>query len=88
MKKIATLKKTAFRAVAVSALSFFLLSSPVYAAEVNALETPGTEALSIGVQPFSDIIDWRYKTVGGRLYRRLYNYTRGEWASEYWIECV
>lgn len=88
MKKMLSLKKAAFRAAAVSALSFFLLSSPVYAAEVDAPKIPGTEALSIGVQPFSDILGWRYKTVGGRLYRRLYNYTRDRWESEYWIECV
>lgn len=34
----------------------------------------------------ADIIDWRYKTVDGWIYRRLYNYSRGVWIGE-WEAC-
>lgn len=88
MKKMLLLKKAVFRAAVVSALSFFLLSTPVYAAEVEAPETPQAEDSNEGISLLSDIIDWRYKTVGGRLYRRRFNYTKGEWEDEYWTECV
>ncbi len=88
MKKMLLLKKAVFRAAVVSALSFFLLSTPVYGAEVEAPETPQTEDSNEGISLLSDIIDWRYKTVGGRLYRRLYNYTKDRWEDEYWTECV
>lgn len=31
-------------------------------------------------------IDWKYKSVSGKYYKRLYNYTRQEWIGE-WIPC-
>ncbi|MBD5499853.1 MAG: hypothetical protein HDR10_01425 [Lachnospiraceae bacterium] len=88
MKKMLLLKKAVFRTAVVSALSFFLLATPVYASEPEAPETPQSEDSNEGISLHSDIIDWRYKTVGGRLYRRRYNYTRDRWEDEYWIECV
>lgn len=87
MKKFLALKKAVVRFAAVFAVSFFLFSTPVYAAEIEFPAIPPVSSW-FGVQPYSDILGWRYKTVGGRLYRRLYNYTRGCWESEYWIECV
>jgi len=36
------------------------------------------------VSPRSDIIDWRYKTENGKMYKRLYNFTTYEWIGE-WI---
>ena len=33
-----------------------------------------------------DTIDWKYKSVNGKCYKRLYNYTRQEWIGE-WIPC-
>lgn len=91
MKKMLLLKKAVFRAAVISALSFFLLSTPVYGAEPEAPEapeTPQTEDPNEGISLHSDIIGWRYKTVGGRLYRRRFNYTWDRWEDEYWIECV
>lgn len=29
--------------------------------------------------PQSDIIEWRYKTENGKLYKRQYNYTKVKW---------
>lgn len=34
----------------------------------------------------SDIIDWRYKAENGKLYRRLYNYSKDQWIGE-WELC-
>lgn len=31
----------------------------------------------------SDIIEWRYKTENGKLYKRLYNYSKQEWIGEW-----
>ena len=36
------------------------------------------------VAPCSDIIEWRYKIVDNKLYRRLFNYTTSNWVGE-WI---
>lgn len=34
----------------------------------------------------ADTIGWKYKSVNGKCYKRLYNYTRQEWIGE-WIPC-
>lgn len=39
---------------------------------------------SESISPYSDIIEWRYKAVNGKLYKRLYNYSKGKWIGE-WI---
>ena len=31
----------------------------------------------------ADIIDWRYKTENGKLYRRQFNYSKNEWIGEW-----
>jgi hypothetical protein len=31
------------------------------------------------INPRADIIEWRYKTINGYLYRRKYNYTKHKW---------
>lgn len=31
------------------------------------------------ISPHADIIEWRYKTINGKLYRRQYNYTKQMW---------
>lgn len=38
------------------------------------------------ITPYSDNIQWRYKSINGVLYKRLYNYTRKQWIGE-WIKC-
>lgn len=64
--------------------SFFAISTPVFAAEAIPPVTSETcESTSI-IQPYSDIIEYRYKEMNGKVYRRLYNYTRDEWAEPYW----
>ena len=34
--------------------------------------------------PCSEIIEWRYKIEDGKVYKRLYNYSRAEWIGD-WI---
>lgn len=63
--------------------SFLAMSTPVFASETTPITSESTESNS-SVQPCSDIIEYRYKEENGKLYRRLYNYTRGEWAEPYW----
>jgi len=31
----------------------------------------------------SDIIEWRYKNMGGKLYRRAYNYSKEQWVGKW-----
>ena len=38
------------------------------------------------IVPYAHIIDWRYKSQGGKVYRRLYNYSREQWIVE-WELC-
>ncbi|HHX60280.1 MAG TPA: hypothetical protein GX707_06025 [Epulopiscium sp.] len=38
------------------------------------------------IVPYAHIIDWRYKSQGGKVYRRLYNYSREQWIGE-WELC-
>lgn len=35
------------------------------------------------IVPYADIVGWRYKTVDGDLYRRLYNYSKEVWIGEW-----
>lgn len=66
--------------------SFFAVSTPVFAAEPVDSVQPAevVETASSEIAPYSDIIEYRYKEENGKVYRRLYNYTRGEWAEPYW----
>ena len=36
------------------------------------------------IEPQADIIEWRYKVENGKLYKRLYNYSKEKWVGE-WI---
>ena len=45
---------------------------------------PRIYSSSSTVSPLSDIIKWRYKSVNGKLYKRLYNYSKGQWIGD-WI---
>lgn len=64
--------------------AFFALSTPVLAAEPIDSAAKSVESESSGIVPYSDIIEYRYKNINGKLYCRLYNYTRDEWAEPYW----
>lgn len=38
------------------------------------------------VVPYADITGWRYKSENGKVYRRLYNYSKQKWIGE-WELC-
>lgn len=39
----------------------------------------GFAADQSAIQPKADIIEWRYKTENGKLYRRKFNYSKDRW---------
>ena len=40
---------------------------------------PAYEIKTENYSPLSDIIEWRYKTINGKLYKRQYNCTKDRW---------
>ena len=65
-----------------------LLLLPVSAKPVQAAGVPSQTAASEGetIQPRAPIIRWVLKEEDGKIYRRLYNYSTGEWIGD-WILC-
>ena len=61
-------------------LSFTLLCSFKESTSISAIE----KNYHATIAPLSDGISWRYKTEGGKLYKRLYNYTKNRWVGN-WI---
>lgn len=61
--------------IATACISGFIQPTPILANEAET--SPETRA---------DIIDWRYKSINGKLYKRLYNYSKAEWIGD-WIRC-
>lgn len=51
-------------------------------------ESPAVPATQEDSQivPYSDVYEWRYTIINGKLYRRLYNATKGIWAGD-WELC-
>jgi hypothetical protein len=45
---------------------------------------PATTVSASTIQPMSDCIEWRYKFVNGKTYKRLFNYTTNSWIGD-WI---
>lgn len=62
-------------------LSIVVSSMPVMAVQQ---ESSIVYDESNSVQPRTDIKQWRYKVENGNLYKRLYNYTRNRWETD-WI---
>jgi len=42
-----------------------------------------SSVITVQAMPRPDIIEWRYKSEGGKAYRRLYNYSREQWVGEW-----
>lgn len=68
-------------------LTCFLITNyfytPVSAESANKPIHIAHECNATSIQPKSDIIRWRYKTVDGIIYKRLYNYTKQQWIGEW-----
>lgn len=74
MKKIKSLKRSCILCL----LCFSLSTASQMAVPVLAAMPEPT------VQPMADDIRWRYKNSKGKLYKRLYNYTKRTWIGD-WI---
>ncbi|MBS7578438.1 MULTISPECIES: hypothetical protein [unclassified Enterococcus] len=46
-------------------------------------QTNNTDAVTITLR--KSIIEWRFKTIDGKLYKRLYDYTTNTWIGD-WIK--
>lgn len=66
-------------------IALFICTGPLptnaYAA--NITNSSIVHAESAIITPYSAVIDWRYKVENGKLYRRLYDYSIGEWIGEW-----
>lgn len=67
-----------------SILSFSLFLSTGTSVDA-AYQNPCIETQSKdGISPLSDVIGWRFTQINGKLYKRQYNYSKGEWIGP-WI---
>lgn len=58
-------------------------AKPIYA--YGAQEVADSDE-TIEVQPRQDILEWIYKTFNGKLYKRLWNASKGEWLTDWILE--
>ena len=70
-----------FYGVLLIQLNIFMLTGNLYASTVNDDNINYESSIEIR----ADKIDWKYKTVNGILYRRLYNYTTKKPVSDWEI---
>lgn len=65
-----------------------LFFCPVSALRTQAADVPVQMSSSSGetIEPRAPIIGWIHKEENGKIYRRLYNYSTGEWIGD-WILC-
>lgn len=55
--------------------------TPIFANEAIPVSNIST------ISPCKEEFVWRYKTMNGKLYKRLWNNTLKKWASDHWIQC-
>lgn len=84
MKTIKKIVNSIFLVLIISVTTF----NNVSFANINIKSSSSAYKESVGEKPtlFSDIIDWRYKSEEGKLYRRQYNYSKGDWVGD-WELC-
>lgn len=76
------MKKTKKQLLVTFAVAIGILCIPFPAsAQTNASAAPSTEYTQIS--PRKDQLEWRFKVVDGKLYRRLYNTTSQKWVGEW-----
>ena len=81
------MKKTIYALLICSTLAVALpsLSVTSFAAPATATEATADEAAS-AITARKPITKWYYKTINGKLYRRLYDTTHEKWLTD-WIPC-
>lgn len=70
--------------LAISFMGIQMSAAGWSAPQISTIKNSGIDGGSI--QPRKDKIEWVYKTIDGHIYRRLYNYSKGEWVGD-WIAC-
>lgn len=75
------MKRAKLMICALAMLSSVLFAGPAMATQQNNITTYNEEN---GMEPRTDIKEWRYKVENGNLYKRLYNYSTGHWETD-WI---
>lgn len=76
----------------IAMLSACVLTVSFMGLQVSAVNLAPSQAPAIRygseatIQPRQDKIDWLYKTENGRVYRRLFNFSKNEWIGD-WILC-
>ena len=64
-------------------IAFFLFCNLLVATPIFASENTHYY-MTREIEQRSDILEWRYKIINGRLYKRLYNKTKNKWVGD-WI---
>ncbi len=73
-------------------LTLMVFACPTTSFTVNAASNVQDDSIvtssdDYGIMPLKDDIQYRYKIENGKLYKRLYNYTVGEWVGEWIYVC-
>lgn len=71
-------------------LSINMMVSVASAQELSAFEVIDESAITEGektISPRGEVTGYKYMTVNGVTYRRLWSYTRGCWIDDRWYEC-
>ena len=58
-----------------------------FACPVSSLSAQAAVKVEDTVSPQKDDIQYRYRIEDGKMYKRLYNYTSGEWLGEWIYVC-
>ena len=73
-------------------LTLMVFACPTTSLTVNAASTVQDDSIvtlsgDYGIMPLKDDIQYRYKIENGKMYKRLYNYTVGEWVGDWIYVC-
>ncbi|MCH4177824.1 MAG: hypothetical protein LKF43_10095 [Streptococcaceae bacterium] len=61
--------------IAMLLMTVLMVATPIAKAD----EQTSTTDTEITITPRKNIVDWRFKTIDGNLYKRLYDYTAQKW---------
>jgi len=75
-------KKKILTLAGIACFGISVLCTPVATLTVEAANPTET------IAPRAHIIQYRYKEVGNKLYRRLFNYSTDNWVGEWEFVCV
>lgn len=64
-----------------------VLALMVFVCPVSSMPVQASTDTETTIQPRQDRIEYRYKIEDGKLYKRLYNYSTGEWIGDWIYVC-